>query len=536
MSRNTLARSTLVVSAAAASSRVLGFVRDVLLATILGTGPAADAFVVAFRLPGLTRRVLGEGVLNGGVIPVENRVRAEQGDDAARILAGETLATLALGLLVVVALAEIVAPVLVLALAAGYVDDPLRFGLATDYTRLMLPLIAATALTAVAGALLNAQGRVTVAAAAPVLVNGILVAVLLALRASEAPAERLGLWLSASVSVAGVAQLVVLMIAMRQMPNPPRLVRPRWSPEIRRMLALGVPGLLAVAAGQLSVIVATQVASQTPAGVARLYYADRLFQLPLGFVAAGAGVVLLPEIVRLLRAGDLERLAQAQNRSLEWAMLLALPAAVGLAVLSEPIVSVLFEHGEFGRMDVAETARALTALAPGLPLAAAIRRSHPAVSCTGKPANAAAGRAGGCGSHRVGRIRAGACLWRGGDRGGGDARRAGSRDRAPGRALAAGLVAARCPDPAANARHGAGQRGHGHRRRHGCALAGTHADGVGPAVRARFGIGCALYRRAGTLRRAGAAHRRRIVAGASRQGLNGSELPAGPCARRAWLP
>lgn len=373
MSRNTLARSTLVVSAAAASSRVLGFVRDVLLATILGTGPAADAFVVAFRLPGLTRRVLGEGVLNGGVIPVENRVRAEQGEDAARILAGETLATLALGLLVVVALAEIVAPVLVLALAAGYVDDPLRFGLATDYTRLMLPLIAATALTAVAGALLNAQGRVTVAAAAPVLVNGILVAVLLALRASEAPAERLGLWLSASVSVAGVAQLVVLMIAMRQMPTPPRLVRPRWSPEIRRMLALGVPGLLAVAAGQLSVIVATQVASQTPAGVARLYYADRLFQLPLGFVAAGAGVVLLPEIVRLLRTGDLERLAQAQNRSLEWAMLLALPAAVGLAVLSEPIVSVLFEHGEFGRMDVAETARALTALAPGLPLAAAIR-------------------------------------------------------------------------------------------------------------------------------------------------------------------
>ncbi len=373
MSRYSLFHSTIVVSAAAALSRVLGFVRDVLLAAMLGAGPAADAFVVAFRLPGLIRRVLGEGVLNGGVIPVENRVRAEQGNDAARTLAGEALVTFGFGLLVFVALAEITAPMLVLALAAGYADDPLRFGLATDYTRLMLPLIAATALTAVAGALLNAQGRVLAAAAAPVLVNGLLVAVLFALRASDAPPERVGLWLSGAVSVAGVVQLCVLLVAMRRMPNPPRLMRPRWSPEIRRMLSLGVPGLLAVAAGPLSVVVATQVASQTPAGVARLYFADRLFQLPLGFVAASAGVVLLPELVRLLRAGDLERLAQVQNRSLEWTMLLALPAAAGLAVLAEPIVSVLFEHGEFGRMDAAETARALAALAAGLPLAAAIR-------------------------------------------------------------------------------------------------------------------------------------------------------------------
>ncbi|MCP8938606.1 murein biosynthesis integral membrane protein MurJ [Alsobacter sp. SYSU M60028] len=373
MGPSLLARSALVVGACAALSRVLGFARDVLLAAVLGAGPAADAFVVAFRLPGLFRRVLGEGALNGGLVPVENRLRREEGDERARRFAGEALAGVGLAMLGVVALAELAAPLLVLALAAGYADDPTRFGLAVDYTRLMLPLVGASMLTATAGALLNARGRVLAAALAPVAVNLVLVAVLLALRASDAAPERLGLWLAAATTLAGIVHLAALAAAIRTMPDRPLWSRPRWSPELRRALAIGAPGLLTMAAGQLAIVVATQIASRTDAAVARLYYADRLYQLPLGFVAAGAGVVLLPEMVRLWASGGGAAVAGAVNRSLAWTLLLVLPAAVALATLAQPIVSVLFERGEFGREDAVATAQALAALAPGLPLAAVVR-------------------------------------------------------------------------------------------------------------------------------------------------------------------
>lgn len=344
-----------------------------LLAAVLGAGPAADAFVVAFRIPGLFRRVLGEGALNGGLVPLDARIRRERGEDAARAFAGEALGATALAMLALVGLAELLAPALVLALASGYAGDALRFDLATRYTRLMLPLLAATMLTAVASAFLNAQRRFTAAAIAPVAVNLVLVAVLLVLNASDAPPERLGLWLAAATTAGGAAHLVVLAVALARMPGPPRFAWPRWSADLKRMLALGLPGLMAVAAGQLSIVVATQAASQTPAAVARLYYADRLFQLPLGFVAAGAGVVLLPELARLAAVGQAKALEAAVGRSLEWAMLLVLPAAVALVVLAGPIVSVLFQHGEFDAQDASATAEALAALAPGLPLAALVR-------------------------------------------------------------------------------------------------------------------------------------------------------------------
>ena len=159
-----------LVGLGTALSRLLGFARDVLVAVLLGAGPAADAFLVAFRLPGMVRRVLGEGGLNAGLVPIDHRIRAEQGDEAARRFAGEALTTLALGLLVLIALAEIAAPWVVLALAGGYAQDAERLGLATLYLRLMLPLVAAVTLSAVAAAILNAAGKVLLAAFAPGLV------------------------------------------------------------------------------------------------------------------------------------------------------------------------------------------------------------------------------------------------------------------------------------------------------------------------------------------------------------------------------
>ncbi len=372
----------MAVAVATTLSRVLGFARDVLIAAMLGAGPAADAFLVAFRLPGMVRRVLGEGGLNAGLVPVDQRLRAEQGDEASRRFAGEALSVTAVGLLLLVALAELLAPWIVVGLARGFSDDPIRFGLATAYLRLTLPLVFATTLTALAAAILNARGRFLLAAFAPVAVNVVLVAVLLALQMTEIEDVQQGAILAVAVSAAGAVQLAILLPGLLSGPIRPLFpwrgeratgARRIFTPAFRQMLRLGLPGLATASAAQLAVIVATQVASQTPASVSRLYYADRVFQLPLGFVGVGIGIVLLPEIGRLLRAGALDTLHAAQNRAMEWSLLMAIPASVALAVLAEPIVSVLFEHGAFTTLDTAETAAALTALAPGLAAAAVSR-------------------------------------------------------------------------------------------------------------------------------------------------------------------
>ena len=373
MNQTDLVRSTAVVSAAAAGSRVLGFVRDVMLAALLGAGPAADAFVVAFRVPGLIRRVVGEGALNAGFVPVAQRLRQEEGPEAARLFAGQALAVATVWLVGITALLEVAAGLVVLALASGYARDPERFALATTYTQLMLPLLPATVLAALASALLNAQGRVLAAALAPVTVNVVLVAVLGALMLTALPPDQLGRAAALAVAGAGVVQLLALVPAVRALPERPRLAWPSLSPPVLRMLALGLPGLAVLSASQLAIVAATQAASTSPASVARLYYADRLFQLPLGFVASAAGVVLLPLLVRLAREGRTAEAHAAQNEALTIALLLSLPAAAGLWVLSGPIASILFERGAFGPDDARETGRAIAALALGLPAAALTR-------------------------------------------------------------------------------------------------------------------------------------------------------------------
>ena len=216
-----LVRSTLAVAVATTLSRVLGFVRDVLIAAMLGAGPAADAFLVAFRLPGMVRRVLGEGGLNAGLVPVDQRLRAEESEEASRRFAGEALATMALGLAIIVALAEALAPWLIIGLARGFEEDPVRFGLATAYLRLTLPLVFAATLTALVSAILNARGRFMLAAFAPVAVNVVLVAVLLALQVSSMEDVQQGAILAVAVSLAGAVQLAILLPALMRGPARP---------------------------------------------------------------------------------------------------------------------------------------------------------------------------------------------------------------------------------------------------------------------------------------------------------------------------
>lgn len=364
--------ATLVVSGAAAASRVLGFARDVLIAAALGAGPVADAFLIALRLPNLARRALAEGALTAGFAPHYARVAAEDGEPAAARLAGEAMGALALVLAGLVALGMLAAGGLVLAVAAGLAGDAALRTLAADLTRLTLPAVAAFGLAGLASAVLAARERVVALALAPLATNATLIAVLLAAPARIADPERLAAVLAASVGAAGFVQLAVVAVALRRAGGI-ALVRPRLGKRARAALAGLLPALIAAAHVELILLAATQVASFTPGAVARLYYAERLVQLPLGLVAAAAASVLLPRIASRHRAGDAAGFVAAQNRALELAALVACPAAAALVVLDEAIVAVLFGRGAFGPADVAATAAILSGLAVGLPIAAAAK-------------------------------------------------------------------------------------------------------------------------------------------------------------------
>ncbi len=360
-----LARDSAIVGAATVLSRLLGFARDVLIARLLGAGPVADAFLAAIRLPNIVRRVLGEGGLNAPFVPVYLEIKAQRGEEAARRFAGEAVAQLGFLLLLLVAIGELFAPWLVLGLAGGFADEPGTLELATEYTRLMLPFVLLTTMAALLAALLNAERDFAVAAIAPALMNATLLGVLLAMLWRGTPAATGASALAASVSLTGLAHLAAIAWRLRAT-GIPRL-RLRWSPAMTRLIRTGGATLLAASAAQLVLLVATQIASAEPGAVSALYYADRVFQLPLGFVGVAMGTVVLSDMAA---AQDTAKERDAMlGQALALGLALAVPAATALATLAGPIVSVLFEHGRFGAEDRQRTEAALRAFAYGLPFA-----------------------------------------------------------------------------------------------------------------------------------------------------------------------
>ncbi|WP_164985999.1 murein biosynthesis integral membrane protein MurJ [Bosea sp. Tri-44] len=363
-----LARDSLIVGAATILSRLLGFARDVLIARLLGTGPVADAFLAALRLPNLVRRVLGEGGLNAPFVPLYLAIKTERGEEAAKRFAGAAASQLGLLLIGFVVLAEIFAPWVVLGLAGGFAEEPQTLALAAFYTRLMLPFVLLTTLAALLAALLNAEGRFTVAALAPALMNAILLAALLMelFRGSDSHAS--ATLLAACLSLTGLAHLAMILWRLRGIGLPrPSL---RWSPDMTRLVKTGGATLLAASAAQLVLLVSTQIASTEPGSVSALYYADRVFQLPLSFFGVAMGTVVLSAMAGERSQADHDALL---GRALALGLALAVPAATALFVLAEPIVSVLFENGQFGVADRQRTAAALAAFALGLPFALAAK-------------------------------------------------------------------------------------------------------------------------------------------------------------------
>lgn len=360
-----LVRSSLLVGLGAAASRILGFARDILFAQALGAGPVADAFLAAFRIPNLVRRIVGEGGLNPALIPVLGRLAP----DEAAIVGGDIVTAFALTLLTLTGLVELAAGGLAFILAPG-LEARASLDLVAFYTRLGFPSVFGIVLASIGAALLNARHRFAVATLAPLVVNGGLILTLLILYRSGQPPSWTASRLAIASSFSGFVQLIIVAIALARCEGV-GFRRPRFSPLLKGILLAGLPALAAGGAAQIFVLAGTQVASFWPSGVSWLYYAERVMQLPLGLTGALGSSVLLPELAARYREGRSEAVIDIQNRAMALALLLALPAATALAVLARPIASVLFERGAFGPRDAAGTAMALAALSLALPFAAA---------------------------------------------------------------------------------------------------------------------------------------------------------------------
>lgn len=367
------------VGGATMASRVLGFAREALMAAALGTGPVADVFYTCFRFPNLFRRLFAEGAFNIAFIPLFAKELEAGGPEAARKFGQDVFAVLASWLLVFTALALIFMPFLVATVVApGFADTPAKFELSVIMTRIMFPYLLCMSLVAMFSGILNSLRRYFLAAIVPVLLNVVLVSVLLVSIFFGMSERDTGIALAWGVFVSGICQFLFLLWGVRQQGMGFSLVMPRLTKPVKRLMVLMGPGLLTGGVLQINLLIGTIIATAQDGANALLNYADRLNQLPLGVIGIAVGVVLLPELSRALKSGDTDLAERLQNRSLEFALALTLPAAVGFMVIPEDIVQLVYERGAFTAEASSKTAAALMAFASGLPAYVMMKVFQPA--------------------------------------------------------------------------------------------------------------------------------------------------------------
>lgn len=357
-------RSVATVGGLTLASRALGFLREVLIARLMGTSPVAEAFFVAMRLPNLFRQLFAEGAFNSAFVPMFARQLEEGGAAAAKRFAEHVLGVLLMVLLLVTLVAELTMPFLIRAFAPGFHAFPEKFQLAVLYTQITFPYLVFMSLGALQGGILNAFGKFANAAAAPILLNVVLIVVLFVVVPYTGHEGEV---LSVAVTVAGVFQFLWLAISCQRAGMHLRLPIPRFTPDVKRMLVLMVPGLIGGGVNQINLTVATILATLQPQAVGYLYYSDRLYQLPLALIGSAIGVVLLPSLTRALRGPNPEEGMRIHNRAIEMGFFLSLAATVALAVAAEPMITVLYQRGAFTSDDTNKVAAALTAISLGLP-------------------------------------------------------------------------------------------------------------------------------------------------------------------------
>ncbi len=352
-------------------SRLSGFLRDVMLGAVLGAGMLADAFYVAFRLPNHFRAIFGEGAFNAAYVPAYARALEAEGPGAAKTFSGQILALLLASQVVLLVVAWLFMPVIVGLLAPGFETDPAKFAATVTLTRITFPYLLFVTLVTLFSGTLNAHGKFAAAAFAPVLLNLVMIAAL----AAAFVFPNAGQAAAAGVALAGAAELALVVVAARRAGVLARLERPRWTAGVRGFFTTLAPAVIGSAGVQIAIFADTIIASLLPTGsVSAIYYADRIYQLPVGVIGIAAGTVLQPEMSRRFAAGDPGGARHAQNRTMALTLALAAPFFVAFLTLGEPIMRGVFMRGNFTPAAASASAAVLGAYGFGL-LAVVLIRS-----------------------------------------------------------------------------------------------------------------------------------------------------------------
>ncbi|EHH69275.1 murein biosynthesis integral membrane protein MurJ [Gluconobacter morbifer] len=356
-------RNFLTVGSWTMLSRVLGLIRDQLLAAFLGAGPVQDAYLIAFRLPNMFRRLFGEGAFNAAFVPMFTAKYETEGQAAALRFAGQALSGLMAWLVILTVLCEIFMPLVIHAIAWGYTGS--RFEMAVTLTRITFPYMVLICGAALVSGVLNGRGKFGAASAAYVTFNVIgIIAILLGAYVWHETAIT-SAW---GVTISGVVQLGALYWAAHRAGIAPHLVRPSFSADIRALMRRMGPGLVGSGVTQLNLTVDTIISTKLPPGSpSLLYFADRINQLPLGVLGAAAGTALLPLLTKHVANGDRNAVHASLNRAIDYTLLLTLPAMTGLIALAPSIMAGLFSYGHFTVRDAILSGQSLRAYALGLP-------------------------------------------------------------------------------------------------------------------------------------------------------------------------
>jgi putative peptidoglycan lipid II flippase len=344
-------------------SRLTGFARDIVLAAVLGAGPIADAFFVAFRLPNHFRAIFAEGAFNAAFVPAYARIRQQGGADPARLFADRVFTLLLISQLLFLMVVWACMPWVVSVLAWGFRSDPARFGLAVELTRITFPYLLLISLVTLYSGILNALGRFATPAAAPILLNFSMI-LALALVALFPTAGHAAAW---GVLIAGALEALLVGGDVWRRGDLPRLRRPRLDGEVKLFLKRLGPAMLGAGETQIALFADTMIASFLATGaISALYYADRLNQLPVGVIGIAVGTVLLPEMANRIAAGDERGARHAQNRAVELTLLLSVPCVIAFLLVPELIMRALFGRGAFTAANAQAASATLAAYAIGL--------------------------------------------------------------------------------------------------------------------------------------------------------------------------
>ncbi len=364
-----LVKSTSVVAFFTLISRITGFLRDVMMANLIGASWLSDAFFVAFKLPNFFRRLFAEGAFNVAFIPSFSALLASDGKEKALRFAGEVMSVLLLVLLILNAIFILFMPWIMPIFAPGFADSPEKFNLTVTLSQITFPYILFISLVSLLGGVLNSFGKFAAPAASPILLNLCMIGGMLWLTETPTPAHALS-W---AVMIAGVVQLAWLIAICFRQDMLPSLYLPKLTPKVKAMLLLMAPAALGSGVQQLNLLVDVIIASHIPDAVSYLYYADRITELPIGMIGVAVGTVLLPTLSRQFKAGEVDAARTSLNRALEIVLLVGLPATIGCMLVAEPIIRVLYMHGKFTLADMEATKWALVAFGAGLPAFLAVK-------------------------------------------------------------------------------------------------------------------------------------------------------------------